>query len=317
MERYLKEMLHMDVKIQEAAQLYSHLPLFYKGTYTIYKVNSGGVEWMAMKSKGNVRLTQIRKNRAFLEQKTQMNVAVFLEKASLYSKDKMTEEGIPFVVSGNAVYLPFMGILLGKKQRELKPIHQISFLTQRLLIQGIYEGYDKATVSYLAERLNVSKMAISKSFDELEYMDIGVIDTGNRRRTISINRGREETWVQIRPYMRNPVIRVFDLKEDIKLYKKAGISALSEYSMLSDNDYPTYAIEKKELNVSGIRGMKEAAQGEDVRCRVLELGYFTDCIKKDVQDPLSIILSIGDELDDERVDLSVDEMLKEYVWLQD
>ena len=90
-----------------------------------------------------------------------MNVAVFLEKASLYSKDKMTEEGIPFVIRNDTVYLPFMGLLLGKKQRELKPVHQISFLTQRILLQGLYEGYDHDTVSKLAEHLDVSKMAIN------------------------------------------------------------------------------------------------------------------------------------------------------------
>ena len=314
MERYLKDILHMEVKIKEATELYDTLPLLYKGSYTIYRVNSGGVEWTAMKPKTNVRLTQIRKNRAYLEQMLQENVAVFLDRTTLYSKDKMTEEGIPFVIIDNAVYLPFMGILLGKKQRELKPVHQISFLTQRILIQGLLEGYDHATVSYLAELLNVSKMAISKSFDELEYMNVGVMDTDNRRRTITICKGNEEIWEQIRPLMRNPVIRSFNLKDDIKLPKKAGISALSEYSLLADNNYPTYAIEKNGIGASGIRNMKEISRGEDVGCRVLELGYFVDYVKKDVQDPLSIILSIEDEMSDERVEASADKMLKEYVW---
>ena len=47
-----------------------------------------------------------------------------------------------------------------------KAVHQISFLTQRILLLGLYEGYDHDTVSKLAEYLDVSKMAISKSFDE-------------------------------------------------------------------------------------------------------------------------------------------------------
>ena len=40
-------------------------------------------------------------------------------------------------------------------------VHQISFLTQRILLQGLYEGYDHDTVSKLAEHLDVSKMAIT------------------------------------------------------------------------------------------------------------------------------------------------------------
>ncbi|MCR5055349.1 MAG: hypothetical protein K6B54_00355 [Clostridia bacterium] len=314
MDNFLKEVLHMEVNSEEAADLYEHLPLLYKGLYTIFRVNTGGVEWIAMKPKADVRLTQMRKNRAYLEQMQQINVAMFLDKASLYSKEKMTEEGMPFVIKGDAVYLPFLGILLGKKQRELKPIHQISFLTQKILIMGLYEGFDRAAVSYLAKRLNVSKMAISKSFDEIEYLNIGVMDNDGRRRAITVQKSKKSAWDKIRPFLRNPVIRAFNLSEDARLPKKAGISALSEYSLLEDNNYPTYAIEKKDIAASGIREMKEAGRDTDIGCRVFELGYFIDCIKKDVQDPLSVVLTVRDETDDERVEASVEQMLKEYVW---
>lgn len=54
--------------------------------------------------------------------------------------------------------------------------------------------------------------------------------------------------------------------------------------------------------------------GSTLFCRVFELGYIIDKIKKDVQDPLSVMLSISEEMDDERVEASVNEMLKEYVW---
>ena len=87
----------------------------------------------------------------------------------------------------------------------------------------------------------------------MEYMDIGTIEIRNRRRTITIRKGDKEAWERFRPLMRNPVIKVFELKEDVKLPVKAGISALSEYSMLADNNYPTYAIEKKGIASSGIK----------------------------------------------------------------
>lgn len=314
MIKYLESILRMDVRIDEPASIYSQIPLLYKGTYNIFIINSGGIEWLAMQPKTNVGLSQLRKNRAFIEKNKQLNVALFLEKSSLYSKDKMIEEGIPFVIQDDTVYLPFLGILLGKKQRELKPVHKISFLTQKILLIGLYEGYDKATVTNLAEKISVSKMAISKSFDEIEYLDIGVLNTGERRRTITIKGDKKSIWEQIRLYMRNPVIRVFDLTDDAHLPRKAGISALSECSLLADNAYPTYAIEKCEIGTSGIREMKQSAKGEDIGCRVLEVGYFIDSIKGNVQDPLSIVLSIEDEMSDERVELAVEAMLKKYVW---
>ena len=51
-------MLHMDTKLVEATELYDHLPLLFKGTYVIYKVNSGGVEWIALQPQTNVRLKE-------------------------------------------------------------------------------------------------------------------------------------------------------------------------------------------------------------------------------------------------------------------
>ena len=47
---------------------------------------------------------------------------------------------------------------------------------------------------------------------------------------------------------------------------------------------------------------------------MLELGYFLDPIKKNVQDPLSTMLSVAGEKDDERVELSIESMLEEYIW---
>ncbi len=77
----------------------------------------------------------------------------------------------------------------------------------------------------------------------------------------------------------------------MKLEKKAGISALCEYSLLSDNAYPTYAVTKKELKASGVKVEKQASELEEIGCVVFELGYFIDFWEKGLQDPFSVVLS--------------------------
>ena len=115
--------------------------------------------------------------------------------------------------------------------------------------------------------------------------------------------------------MKTIAMRAYELKDDIGLEKKAGISALCEYSLLSDNKYPTYAITKKEINGSGIKKMKQAHPAEEIGCVVLELGYFIDFENKALQDPLSVALSLTEaEKQDERVNISTNEMLEKYVW---
>lgn len=90
---------------------------------------------------------------------------------------------------------------------------------------------------------------------------------------------------------------------------------MCEYSLLSDNTYPTYAVTKKKIVDSGIKNMRQTCVSEEIGCAVLEVGYFIDFNGKKVQDPLSIALSMReDEWNDERVDISIKEMLEEYVW---
>ena len=315
MKDYLEKTLHMDVKISGNTLLYKSLPLLFKGKYKIYDVETNKIAWIAIEPLEVIGLAQLRKNRAQIETVAGKNCALFLQNSNFYAKEKMKEEGIPFVIKNKEVYLPFLGILLsGNKQRELKPVHRISFLTQKILLSGLYEAYDKATVTYISQRMNVSKMAVSKCFDEIEYLGLDMMDSKGKSRALTMTGDRKELWEQLKPYMRNPVIKRIELTEDIRLKQKAGISALSEYSMLSDNAYPTYAVLKADLREKNIPGIREAVRGENIGCVVLELGYYIDSVKKNVQDPLSVILCVQDELDDERVEGSVEEMLEDYVW---
>lgn len=57
---------------------------------------------------------------------------------------------------------------------------------------------------------------------------------------------------------------------------------------------------------------------EEIGCVVLEVGYFTDFLGKGLQDPLSVVLSLTEEeQEEERVDISINEMLEDYVWSRD
>lgn len=57
----------------------------------------------------------------------------FFDSTSFYIKEKLLEEGIPFVLKDKQVYLPFIGYLLSNEnERKISPVHLISFLTQKL-----------------------------------------------------------------------------------------------------------------------------------------------------------------------------------------
>lgn len=319
MKEFLEEALHQNVIMTENKELYKKFPLVYRGRYDLFTVETNGVLWIALHPKDDVGLVLLRRDRANVEKMTGLNCAIFLDRTTFYIKEKLMEEGIPFVIDGKQVFLPFIGYLLSKaNERELAPVHLISFLTQKMLLIAIYERWNEMKVSDAAKRLEVSTKSASRCFDELEYLDIGVLGMKGKSRVINVPNDRKELWKQIESILRNPVIRRFVLREDIQLEKKAGISALCEYSLLSDNDYPTYAITKKELKASGVKEEKQANELEEIGCIVLEVGYFIDFLGKGLQDPLSVALSrTREEQEEERVDISIQEMLEEYVWSKD
>ena len=319
MREFLEKTLRQNVIMTKNKEVYKKLPLVYRGRYDIFTVETNGALWMAIHPKDDVGLVMLRRDRAGVEKMTGLNCAIFLDRTTFYIKEKMMEEGIPFVIDGKQVFLPFIGYLLSKEnERELPPVHLISFLTQKMLLIAIYERWNEVRVSGAAKRLEVSTKSASRCFDELEYLNIDVLGMKGKSRVINIPDDREQLWQQIKSVLRNPVIRRFILRKDMKLEKKAGLSALCEYSLLSDNAYPTYAVTKKELKASGVKEEKQASELEEIGCVVLEVGYFTDFLGKGLQDPLSVVLSLTEEeQEEERVDISINEMLEEYVWSRD
>ena len=316
MKEFLEKALQQNVVISKDNEIYKKLPLAYRGRYDIYKIETNGVLWLAIHPKEEIGLVMLRKDRVRVEKVSELNCALFLEQTSFYIKEKLMEEGIPFVIKGKQVFLPFLGYLLNAaNERNLAPVHLISFLTQKMLLTAIYEKWNDVKVSDAAEKLNISRKSASRCFDELEYLNIDVLVMKGKSRAIRIDGNRKRLWEQIIGKLRNPVIRRFILCEDVKFHKTAGISALSEYSLLSDNDYPTYAVTKKEITDSGVKLVRQVGKSEEIGCVVLELGYFIDFMEKGVQDPLSVALSLTEEeREEERVDISVKEMLEEYVW---
>ena len=102
----------------------------------------------------------------------------------------------------------------------MAPVYLISFLTQKMLLMAIYERWNEVKVSDAAKRIGVSTKSASLCFDELEYLNIDVLGMKGKSRVINIPNDRKQVWQQIENVLRNPVIRRFVLREDMKLEKK-------------------------------------------------------------------------------------------------
>jgi hypothetical protein len=315
LKAFIEKTLHQNIELVRYDKL-EQLPLLLMSKYELYDMEINGQHCLLARPMVDIGLVELRKQQKRLESLTGMCCVLYLTRMNPYSREKMLEEGIPFVLENSQVYMPFLGVLLSpKKTRTFKPCSRISFLTQKLLLLALYERWEKVTVTMAAEYLNVSKMSITRCFDEIESLEIPIMENKGRIRYISCKESRKNQWEILKAFMRTPVIQEFYLEEDIsELLIKSGISALSEFSMLDDNRYPTCAITKAQMKEYGIRERKQVPKGEVPGCVVQELGYLIPYNGGKVIDPLTTLLLMENEREDPRVDKALDEMLEENVW---
>ena len=63
---------------------------------------------------------------------------------------------------------------------------------------------------------------------------------------------------------------------------------------------------------------KQVSELEEIGCVFWNWDISLIFLGKGFQDPLSVVLSLtGEEQEEERVDISINEMLEEYVWSKD
>lgn len=98
MKSFLEKALRQNVIMTENKEIYKKLPLSYRGRYDIFTVETNNALWMAIHPKCDVGLVMLRRDRANMEKTTGLNCAIFLDRTTFYIKEKMMEEGIPFVI---------------------------------------------------------------------------------------------------------------------------------------------------------------------------------------------------------------------------
>lgn len=315
MENQMEKLLHIPCVESEYYDM-NLLPLFLKGTYHLKVFKIANISFLAMSPVERINLATMRKHRKKMMEITCMECAFQFEHVSAYTKNKMLEEGIPFILNNKELYLPFLGIAIANKKEEKIPPLQISFLTQKMLITILYKGIFNISVTEMAKILCVSKMSVTRSYDELDAFQLGLIeDKGKAGRRFCWHGTKLELWELIRPILRNPVIKEYNL-DCIQPWTlpKSGMSAISHFSMLADDPYMTSAITKNEIKKLHLENLPQVPFGELPLTVIQVMGYIylSEDTENLVIDPLSAVLSLSvDKLNDPRIEGAVQEIMEE------
>jgi len=267
-------------------------------------------------------LANVRAQIDKLRQLVGMPVVYVTRTLASYERKRLIEQKVPFLVPGNQLYLPDLGIDLREYFRKPTIAAQtaLSPATQAMLIAVLLRRpwRDQWQPAEVVGELGYTPMTLSRAVKELTAAGIATLRTEGRVRWLHTERTAAQTWEHARPMLRSPVKRrVWMLpppKSRPRPLRLAGLSALARFSMLTEPQWPTYAVAQAEWKAATQAGFETLPEPLPGACE-WELWHYSPALARDSDtvDPLSLALSLqGNQ--DERVQLALDELKGRFPW---
>jgi hypothetical protein len=267
-------------------------------------------------------LASIRAQIDKIREVTGLPVLYATEALASYERKRLIEQKVPFVVPGNQLYLPHLGVDLREyfrkpaapAQSEISPAAQAMLIA--VLLGKPWRGeWEPAEV---LGRLGYTAMTASRAAREVVAAGIASSDSVGRVRRLKTERTARETWEHSKPLLRSPVKRlVWVLPTDslaVPELRLGGLSALARQSMLVEPSWPTYALSPSQWKLASQQGAKTVPEPEPGALQ-LELWNYSPALVPDTAlvDPLSLILSLQSDADD-RVQQALAEIEEHLPW---
>ena len=261
----------------------------------------------------------IRKHMTQVRAKCEWPIVYVRERVTAYNRKRLIQQKVPFIVPGNQMYLPDLGIDLRERfrnQGSMPPRFRPA--TQALLVRALLQGGEDAlSTTGLAPEFGYSSMTLIRAFDELEAAELAESKVVGRERFLHLAGPRRDIWQRAQKLLRDPVkARQFIRPVASEaLGPRAGLSALAEYSLLADPENPIVAMNHEQWQSLSGRSDVVIFKAREPECCEIEIWTYTPrpfCEPNRV-DPLSLYLSLR-HATDERTQQALDHMLETLEW---
>jgi DNA-binding MarR family transcriptional regulator len=319
LETYLRETLHTPVRLERWRQA-ATLPAYLTGQYDFFDGTIGNVHILFLQSTDEPVPSAAKKHSRALQQNWTGPVAFAFERITPRTRQRMVSEGLSFVVPGNQVYLPAIGVNLRERYQaqvqttdRLRPSAQVLFL-HVLANRSSASG----TPSGLARRLGYTAMAMGQALNQLENAKLVNVHKEGRERLFELAGEPTDLWRQAQPLLASPASRrryLVGVAPSARTGPAAGLSALATYSALAEPTVPVVALRR--VNVKSLldaRGVQELPTADEAELEVEVWSYEPGLLSEGpAVDRLSLYLSLRDDTD-ERVHSAIDEMMRGVTW---
>jgi phosphoribosylformylglycinamidine (FGAM) synthase PurS component len=330
---YIEETLGIQPIVQPiAASHLDRLPMYINETFKLYRTELFNTEIIlaALKNDDELSIQQTEKQVQQLKNLLNPKVVIVLENVQAYTRKRLIQKGINFIVPGKQLYMPDLLIDLREsfvhpktkqKKEMLLPSAQF-LLIYHIIHRNQQWKLQEHPFKAIAQKLGYTAMAITNAINNLKYH--GLIDVeGEKEKFIRFRGERQELWnmAHQQNLLINPVIKTVyvDEKPEGLFLLHTNASALTEYTDLNPSRQEYFAIEKTDFY--GLQKSNGLVNLNDYEGRyALEVWKYNPLTlvdelpndKADV-DPISLYLSVKDSRD-ERIEMALDQILKKFIW---
>ena len=249
MLNYIKEVLNINCSQIDMPLDKIILPL-YLDLYEIQPISLDGVKVLFITPRET--LSNVKAVKKHLEKMQSLSgcfVSLMLNDISEKRKKSFLENHIPFVVTNNQIYLPFMAIYLQEKNKtKIEAVSQLTPAAQLVFINFFKQNSRELEVASFAKKLQFSEMSTTRALRQLVATGLFEIKKGtitNSNLLVTKVKDKEELFNKIEPYLINPVKNFFYIdKEELnnKELLPSGVTYLSMFSMLGKEELDTWAV---------------------------------------------------------------------------
>jgi hypothetical protein len=268
-------------------------------------------------------LLEVRKQLDVLAKLAGLPVALVIPALASYERKRLVSQQVNFIVPGNQLYLPGLGIDLReyfRRRAERADDEAISPSTQALLLTALLQTpwHSLINPTAIASTLGYTAMTASRAVRELTETDIGMLRRDGRNRRVDLGARPAETWERAKPLLRSPVKRVAWALPTASLIESAwplaGITALAQHTMLAEPHHIVRAISSDEWAKTLRAKNKPLSESVPGAIEWQVWTYQPRLLpNRKTVDPLSLTLSLREDAD-ERVQLALDELKEQFPW---
>lgn len=322
--RHIRDVLGIEAPGVQPWARSNELPYFLRDAFQFGEVTLlGQPVVLAMGQAGAKQsLSEVRTRLAKVKAVAHQPVVYVTDALASYDRRRLIEHKVPFIVPGNQLYLPDLGLDLREYFRQRAPAvaAALSPSAQAMLIAALLRQpwQPEWQPSELAVALGYTPMTLSRAVKELTATGLATAHTVGRTRWLRMVHSPEQTWAHAKPVLRSPVKRrVWVDGQGFAMqhpHRVAGLSALAQLSMLAEPKWPVHALTAADWKAAADAGVQTLPEPEP-GAQLWQVWSYSPALipNANTVDPLSLMLSLQTDAD-ERVQLALDELKGQLPW---